>query len=383
MKKNAFYDKKPSEDFRLFWENVLIQISDTSADYNTLIDIRDSLMYDSKKLDFIIPFLSENVTISDGLQVHTRFETLPEIAQFNLITIFCIIGFKIPQSLLINDTLKLLVQSYTEPPKMKVYLNASLSVKHEEPHQDEKTEEITEDTTGEPPPIELQPMTKEFFDELENLLVKYPNYQEGLINHYLKANEVRRFYDTCVLFFSSDRAHEAIISFVRYYVLPYIKSLKNLANRIIFTPLLSFAQNNPVIVVKELFCPLFFDEKSNVNQFQFMQRLFDNPNIKEVALNLLFEGRVPSLEGPLSDDAIKWLVSIIPKSPQFPQEVVENILLHIRSQMEYQKKDASKCFLLFIRSQNIEGSNRNIAEEMIESLPDIMKPKAYEMLESK
>ena len=378
--KNVFLDKKPSDDKRLFWEKVIIQLSDPTAPYSTIVDIRDSLIYDSNKLDFIMNFLLENVAIKEGLVVQNRFECLSETAQFNLISLFCLINYPIPDALLINETLQFLAQSYNEPPKMKISFGNS-SPKHFEPEITQKEEKETEEINEEPPPIEAHSMTTEFFVELENYLVKYPMYQEALISQYLQSSDARKFYDTCTLFFSSDRAHEAIVAFVRYYVLTYIKNLNKLANRIIFTPLISFAQNNPGIFVAEVFQPLFFDKNSGVNQFQFMQRIFSEKNVQSITLSHLFDGHPPSLEGPLSDDAIKFLASIIPKSPQFEDDIVEHILLHIKTQMEYQKKDIDKCLLLILKSQQINGTNRTIVEELIDSLPEILKPKAIEMLE--
>ena len=372
-------DNKPNDNTRLFLERVVEQLS-SSDSFCKIIDIRDSFLFDSKKIKSFLNYLQENVCMREGLNIQSRFEVLSDTCQFNIVTLLCELEIDVPKEFLINETLKMFVESFSEPPKIiQQFTGTSL---HEEKQAGEEMkpaeEEIVEE---EPPQIESQPMTADFFNDIENSLIKYPRHKESLIIQYLNSSNVKNFHDTCKLFFAVDRSQEAIDAFVEFYILPYIRNLKNLANRLVVEPLLSFAKHYPNVVATEIFSPLFFDQASTVNQFQLMKSLFEDKGVQEIALKTLFEGRPPSLEGPLSDEAMKWLVAIVPKTPRLDDASVENILLHIKTQMEHQKKDAARCFMLFIKVQNINESNRAISEDMIALLPEIMQSKAIELMD--
>ncbi|EAY15844.1 hypothetical protein TVAG_160170 [Trichomonas vaginalis G3] len=363
MKRDLF--KKETDDPENFLMKVHLKFQGPS--YKNVLEARDAIQFDLKLKKLLMDYLKRNVSIKENLNVVTNFDLMSETTKFNYITLLCLLRMNVPEEFLQTETLKQLYYSYTLPPKLPIINEAAVEINQQKQQEN-------------PPEIQSAPFTSEFFAEVENIFVKYPQFAEKIISEKFDSSGVKQFHDTIKIFFSCDRTAEAVTAVVRFYILPYIKNLKNLANRLVVEPLMSVSQWYPKVIVSEVFQPVLFDPNSTVYQFQIIQRLFEAKSIQSLTLPGVFEGRPPSLEGPLSDEALKWLVNIIPKTPQLQNSEQETVLLHIKMQMDHQKKDAQRAFMLFLKGQHLEGQNKEIATQMIENLPEVLKSRALQMI---
>lgn len=358
---------RKSEDSATFFLKVYKQLQ--SSDFSCIMDARDAIMFNPKLKSELLAFLKKNITIKDNLEVVSNFDIMSETAKFNFVTLLCILQIPVPQEFLQTDILRLLHASYTQPPKMPIPPHIAEEVVQKPPEPEK------------PPEITSAPMTKEFFNEIEDAILKYPQFAEQIILEKFDSSGLKQFHDTVKLFFSCDRSSNAVSCVFRYFILPYIKNLTSLARRLAVDPLIEVSQTYPRLVITEILQPLLFDPKSSVFQFQVMQRLCECKNLQAIALPGVFEGQSPSIQGPLSDDAINWLSVISSKTPQLSSEEQEHLLLHIKAQLHHQSPKAAQFFMNFLKSQRIEGTNRDIALEMTEGLPEVMKLYATKLIQ--
>lgn len=357
-------------DYQKFWTQVQQQFS--TINFTNVLRVRDAIQYDISLAHSLIPFLTQQICVTDGLEIQNRFELLSDNSKFNFISLISLSQSLIPEvpDILLQDQfIRSIYESYTEsPPK--------ISFIHHEHNPD------LEQEYEQPPEIQSEIGTPEFYDELDSLLAKYPNSAESLIHEYLNISKIQDFYNLLTEFYSQSRSLEGSTFVIRHCIKPYIQSLESSANRIIYEALLLIAHSVPDLLIDEMVQPIVFDPQSKIYQFELIQRLFREDSICQNMLARLFLSKPPSLEPKLQKDGLNIIKTAIQKSPQLSDDMQKHVLLHIRNQIEHWKTDnAFNLLIFFFKCQNIQNSEiKQMAEDSISLIPEKMRAIAHQQL---
>ena len=183
-------------------------------------------------------------------------------------------------------------ESFTQ--KTITISNDSNNLVSESEKEDE--EECNED---DPPVMDLEPMTPEFYDEIDEIVSNFPKHSKMFLQKNICINSFQDFYTHLSNLFSKQRTFESNKFFLRYIVLPYIQGLKSSANRLINDGLLRILPNNGEIFMQEVVQPIIFDHNSEIYHYELLQRLFSESSFCNIALSYLFYQRNYSLEEPM------------------------------------------------------------------------------------
>lgn len=357
-------------DIQKFWTDVQQQFN--TINFSNVLRVREAIQYDSSLAQSLIPFLTQQICVTDGLEIKNRFDLISDNSKFNFISLICIsqnLISDIPDVLLQDHFIRSIYESYTEKPP-KLTFN----------HLTHNPNPIQED--DQPPEIQYDVGTPEFFDELDIILAKYPNHAETLIQEYLHIEKIQDFYNLLTEFYSQSRSLEGSAYVIRYCIKPYIESLKSSANRIIYEALLLIAHSVPELLIDEMIKPIVFDSNSKIYQFELIQRLFREDLICQNMLSRLFLSKPPSLEPKLQKDGLNIIKTAIQKSPQLSDDIQKHVLLHIRNQIEHWKTDnAFNLLIFFFKCQNIQNSEiKQLAVDSISLIPENMRSIALQQL---
>ncbi|OHT13946.1 hypothetical protein TRFO_43200 [Tritrichomonas foetus] len=354
-----------------FWSHVQKQFD--YPDFVNVTRVHDAMQFDQSLVNSLFPFLTQQICITDNLDIKTRFDLLSENAQFNFISLISIsqnLLTEVPKELLVDPFIRSIYEAYSEkPPKI------TISIPIEESHSEEQP----------PPEIQAERLTAEFYDELDTILMNYPKYAESVLAENLPVNSFQLFYNSITGFYLQQRSLEGSTFVMRFVVRPYIEKMTSSANRLVSDALLSVSPLISEIIIDEMMKPIVFNPNSLVYQFEFLQRLFRDKNICQKALSRLFQSRPPSLEPKLKKEALNLICTAIQKSPQLTEEGQRHILLHIRNQIEHwQNDDTAKLLIFFFKQQEItDQQSRQIATDSISLIPERMRQIAMQMLNRK
>lgn len=358
------------KDYHKFWSQVQQQFS--TVNFSNVLRVRDAIQYDSSLAQSLIPFLTQQVCITDELVIQNRFDLLSDDAKFNFISLISLsqnLITDVPDSLLQDQFIKSIYESYTENPPKVTFI----------PHESHPSllQEFEQ-----PPEIQSDYGTPEFFDELDSLLAKYPNSAESLVQENLHIEKIQDFYKFLTEFYSKSRSLEGSTYVIKYCIKPYIESLESSANRIIYEALLFISHSVPELLIDEMIQPIVFDPNSKIYQFELIQRLFREDLICQNMLARLFLLKPPSLEPKLQKDGLNIIKTAIQKSPQLSDEMQKHVLLHIRNQIKHWETDnAYSLLIFFFKYQNIQNSEiKQMAEDSISLIPEKMRLIALQQL---
>ena len=340
-----------------FWCTVQKQFE--STEFNNVINVKNAMLYDKLLADSLIPFLTQQILITDDLDVNIRFDLLSENAKFNFISLLCIsqnlINY-VPDVLLKDPIYKSIYDAYNEKPPKLVFTQKTAK---------EKKENLP------PPEIEFESCTPEFFNELDSILQRYPKYAEEYLKKNLPAQTVQQFYNSITGFYSQHRTVEGSTFVIRYVITPYILSLTSSANRLISEAILNIIPSISDLLIDELVKPVIFDPNSTIYQYEFIKRLLGNKAFCSRVLSRIFIDKPPSLQPKLNKDALQIMPILIQNSQQLDDNMQKHILLHIRTQINHWKNDTTaKLLIFFLTHQSIKNQNNiEIAKDSISIIP--------------
>ena len=212
-----------------FWKKILKNFENCS--FNYIIEIKEMLILNPQLKDSLINYLNLKITISNDLKILIKFDLLSNNIKFNLISLFLINNFEISKNFELNPTLELLINSYLNEPKLNFIKKINNEI--------ETPIEI---------PKELKfSLTNEFFNDLEEILIKFPNQSNEIINKYLIFNDNEIFNKTLSIYFNKDRSINTIIIFFKNYIYPYLKNLNSTPHRLILLILQQITNKYPKI----------------------------------------------------------------------------------------------------------------------------------------
>jgi hypothetical protein len=360
---------RPKNPARAFWSAVQTQFE--RSDFGVVLKVREALGFDRSLSSSLIPFLEELICIADDLDVKTRFDLLSPNAKFNFVSLFCYAQHllpAIPDSFLTDSFHHSLYGADTELP---------VHVCHVARAAQSDNDHVIPDLT-----IHSAPSTPEFFDELDQLVTRYPAHAASLLAENFAMAPVQSFYNSITTFFGRHRSLEGSEAVIPFVIRPFVSALESSANRLISDALIFVAPSAPEMLVGLVIQPILFDREAQLYQFELLQRLFKEEVMCHNALARLFEGRQPSLEAPLKTEALKFLAQIIPLTPPLPAQVLTHVMHHLRTQIGHDPDEASRLFVLLMKNQEIAtDEHRELALAILEMLPAKMRPFARRVIE--
>jgi hypothetical protein len=306
------------------------------------------------------------------LDLRTRFDLLSSTSRFNFISLFCYahaILPPIPEAFLADDFHRSIYESFTEKPEHSLSMQASqLSVQASEKGV---------------PQLFVSQSSPEFFDELDALLVKFPDAAESILAEHLPVTSFHDFHESIRGFFRAHRSIEACRFVARFVIRPFISQIHASANRLVSDALIFAVPSIPEIFVDEVIQPVVFNPNSEVYQFELLQRLFTQTDVCRHTLARLFGRRPPSLEAPLRKEALNFLCTAIQKSPVLDPRSLMIILLHLKTQLEHNPEQAARPFIFLLRTQDLKDcEQRDLVTAMIDLLPSAMQHLAQQLIEN-
>lgn len=356
-----------------FWEVVHKQFQD--PDFSNVLRVRDAIKMNSKLAEDLFPFLTEPICISDGLMVQSRFDLMNDTSKFNFINLISITrNFfpAIPNELKEDGTYQLVLEAYTcEPPLVKF--------------DHLQTPKPADEELEEPPEIIAEPLTPEFYEEIDSALLRYPTFAEQILDENFKSvvSTCDMFYKCITGFYGRHRSVEGYTFVARYVIYKCFMELKANANRLYYDAITQTSVNFAEILIIEVYQRILFNHESGDYQFEILRRLLNDPNIYSIALANIFQNRSPSVEGALPKNALTMILKpIVDKSPQLDPETQKHVLLHLRNQMIHNQNEGSRVLMFFLKNQKINDPDvKQLTYEVIEQIPEKTRQTARNMVE--